>query len=134
MALLRTVALQATWHVVWSSIRGAGVRAWDASMAQHWDSAIKGASAQSAGTLRRLLGELGVLSGMDTMSVFWDVEKFYGSLSIPELVGCCPRKGFNKTVAAMDLQVHLGLRLLRWQGNFGQPIAPCNSVLAGSKL
>ena len=37
-------------------------------------------------------------------------------------------------IAARDIQVHLGLRFLRWSKSYSSPIAPCTSVLAGSKF
>ena len=33
----------------------------------------------------------------------------------------------------MDLQVHTGLRFLRWHGAMAEPLASCTSVLAGSR-
>ena len=42
--------------------------------------AIKGASAERAGTMRRLLDELAVLNGLDAVGICWDVHKFYDSL------------------------------------------------------
>ncbi len=130
----RTVCLQALWHVVWSSIRGTRIKQWDAQQAQHWDSAIRGASAQSAGTMRRLLDELAVLSGQDTIGVYWDLQKFYDSIDIIKLIELSTRRGFSVAVAAIDLQVHLGLRLLKWAGSFSDPIPVSSSVLAGSKF
>ena len=34
----------------------------------------------------------------------------------------------------MDLQVHLGLRFIKWTGNYSYPTAPNASVLAGSRF
>ena len=47
----RSVALQATWVVIWASIRGIEAKNYDKRRAQFWDSAIAGASAQDAGLL-----------------------------------------------------------------------------------
>ena len=130
----RTVALQAMWHVIWTSARSSGMREWDEAKAQHWDSAVRGASAQKAGLLRRLLDELAVLSGLDSLSIYWDVEKFYDSICIVQLVKLAAGRGFPLHVAAIDLQVHLGLRIIRWAGSHSQPLKVSTSVLAGSKF
>ena len=128
----RTVALQSLWHVVWSSIRGQKVRDWDSDRAQFWDSAIKGASAEQAGTLRKLIEEIAVLCGRTTISIFWDVKKFYDSIDIAKMIQYCIKKDYNIHIAAIDLQVHLGLRFLKWAGSTSQAIVPYNSLLAGS--
>ena len=80
------------------------------------------------------MGELCVLSGMTAITVFWDLAKFYDSLDLVVVVSLAQRAGFPVRVAAMDLQVHTGLRFLRWHGAAAQPIASCTSVLAGSRF
>ena len=130
----RTIALQATWVVLWSSIRGGVAKQFDTARARFWDSAISGASALEAGLMRRLIEELAVLSGMSSLSIFWDLMKFYDSISLAILVGMVKQFGYSPLVAALDLQAHVGLRVLRWSGCCSGPIAPCTSVLAGSKF
>ena len=76
----RAIVLRALWRVVWSSIRAPHVRAWDIARAQHWDSAVRGASAQGSGLPRRLLDELAMLSGHKSAGVYYDVGKFHEQL------------------------------------------------------
>ena len=130
----RTVTLQALWHVLWSATRGAKMRSWDEAVANHWDSAIKGASAQRAGCLRRLLDEISVLAGVENIGAYWGFEKFYGRVDLEFLIGLGHARGFPLAVAAMDLQVHVGVRVLRWAGSHSEPIPVTTSVLAGSKF
>ena len=129
----RAIVLQALWHVVWSSTRAPHVRAFDIARAQHCDSAVRGASAQGSGLLRRLLDELAVLSGQKSAGVHYDVEKFYDSLDVAQLVKFSTYLGFPVLVAAMDLQIHVAARALRWCSHHSLPMDVSSSILAGSK-
>ena len=62
-------------------------------------------------------------------STWWPCPR---GLDFVQTIKFCILKEFKSHIAAIDLQVHLGLRLLRWAGSFSKPIAPSNSVLAGS--
>eukprot|EP00974_Lingulodinium_polyedra_P059317 5712757-Lingulodinium_polyedra.AAC.1 len=55
-------------------------------MVRHWDSAIRGSSALRAGLMRRLLDEVAAMDSLQSLSIFWDVEKFYDSISVVRLV------------------------------------------------
>ena len=107
---------------------------WDEERSHFWDSAVKGNSAQNAGILRRLLDEVAVLSGDCSAGIYFDIEKFYDSINLPRLIELSTRRGFSLFIAAMDLQVHAGLRVLSWAGCHSEPINISTSVLAGSKF
>ena len=130
----RSVGLQTLWVVLRSSIRGVGAHTFDKAKAQFWDSAISGCSALKAGLMRRFVEELAVLSGQDSLSAFWDVHKFYDSIDISILIGMMVNCGFSITIAAMDLMIHVGLRILKWCRSCSSPITPCTSILVGSKF
>ena len=59
-----------------------------------------------------------VILGESTASVCWDLQKFYGSIDVRQLLRCRAECGFPMRVAVVDLQVHFGLRALRWAGTF----------------
>ena len=130
----RTIALQATWVVIWASMRGIKAKEFDKGRAQFWDSAIAGASALQAGLMRRLIEEVGVLSGLSTLGIYWDMQKFYDSLDLVILIQVVMHHGYSLKLAAIDLQIHVGLRILRWCGSCSSPLAPSTSVLAGGKF
>ena len=50
-----------------------------------WEDAIKGSSALRAGLYRRLIDECTCALGLDTAAIYWDVEKFYDSISWAKL-------------------------------------------------
>ena len=62
-----------------------------------------------------------MLSGQRTLDIYWDVAKFYDSLDLVVLIELCIHEEFSLQVAAMDLQVHLGLRFIKWGGRLFKP-------------
>ena len=130
----RAVVLQAMLMVLWSSARAVHVKTWDAAKGRHWDSALKGNSALKAALMRRLLDELIVQEGGHNINIYWDVEKFYDSVDLVKLLIFAQERGFPLAVAALDLQAHLAMRVLRWCGCHSLPLAVSSSILAGSKF
>ena len=53
-----------------------------------------------------------------TASVYWDLQKVYDPVSVRQLLRLGAECGFPMRVAVVDLEVHLGLRALRWTGAF----------------
>ena len=109
------------------------VRAFDIAKAQHWDSAVRGASAQGPGLLRKLLDELAVLSGQKSAGVYYDVEKLYDSLDVVQLVKFSTSLDFPVLVVAMGLQIHVASRALSWCSHHSLPMDVFSSILACSK-
>ena len=52
--------------------------------------------------------------------MYWDLQKFYDSIDVSHLLRLGAERRFPMRVAVVDLQVHLGLRALRWAGAFCQ--------------
>jgi hypothetical protein len=65
----RPICIFSLVYQLWGSIRGSLNSDWDESHAGHWDDAIKGSCAHTAGMLRALLDELAAHSGIDTCSL-----------------------------------------------------------------
>ena len=65
-----------------SSFAGSGL----GRQVRHWNDAVQGSCAQSAGTLRSLLDELAADSGIDTCSVYLDLAKLYDNISLGKLL------------------------------------------------
>ena len=80
------------------------------------------------------MDEVAGFLGLDVLSVYFDLEKFYDSIDVVKLIELSVNCGFSLHVAAMDLQVHMGLRILSWAGCYSHPLAVSNSILAGSKF
>ena len=61
------------------------VLTWDEAAMDFWEDAIKGSSALRAGLYRRLTDECSCALGLDTASIYWDVEKLYDSIAWAKL-------------------------------------------------
>ena len=79
------------------------------------------------------MDEPAVLSGQKSAGVYYDVEKFYDSLDVVQLVKFPTSLGFPVLVAAMDLQIHVAAKALRWCSHHSLPMDVSSSILAGSK-
>ena len=66
--------------------------------------------------MRRLAEEIAVLEGDRSMTTYWDVEQFYDSIAVDKLVVFAMKRGFSPLITAIDLQVYIGIRRLRWAG------------------
>ena len=82
----RPVVLASLFYVLWAAIRNPDVSPWEADFVAFWDAAVKGSSALQAALHRRLKEELHILKGGAVASTFWDLEKFYDSISLPLLI------------------------------------------------
>ena len=67
-------------------------------------------------------------------SVYKDLQKFYDSIDVRDLLRFGGGVRLSMRVAVVDLQVHLGLRALRLGGAFATPQIVANSILTDSKF
>ena len=88
-------------------------------------------SSQSAGDFCR---GREVILDESTSSVYWDLQKFCDSIDVRHLLRLGAECCFPRRVAVVDLQVHLGLRALRWAGASAKPQLVANSIPAGGKF
>ena len=130
----RAIVLQPLLVVLWASIRCRFARRWDEQWGMFWDSALRGSSALRDSLARRLCDEVAVAEGSTNIDVYWDVEKLYDSISLLLLLEEADRYKFPIGVTALDIQVHAGVRTLRWCGGCSDPLVPSSSILAGSKF
>ena len=69
-----------------------------------------------------------------TASVYWDLQKFYDPVSVRQLLRLGAECGFPMRVAVVDLEVHLGLRALRWAGAFCRATAGRKQHTGGQQV
>eukprot|EP00974_Lingulodinium_polyedra_P014152 1371684-Lingulodinium_polyedra.AAC.1 len=60
--------------------------------------------------------EIADKQGLDVASTFWDVGKFFDSISIVRLVKLAVPMGFPVLVAAVDLQLQVATRVIKRAG------------------
>ena len=96
-----------------------------------WEDAVKGSSALKAGLFRRLLSECAVLVGKETVSIYWDLEKFYDSIDWVRLIRWSLELGFPAIVLEIVMSVHMGPRVIKVGRICSEVLFPCNSLIAG---
>ena len=74
------------------------------------------------------------LAGSVALNLSWDPHPFHDPTDVRHLLGVGAECGVPMRVTVVDLQVHLGLRALRWTGAFAKPRIVADSILAGSKF
>ena len=65
---------------IWCRARRNYIDDWEKDTAGSWDAAVKGSSALRASILSQMRDEIAVARGDDTLTVLWDMEKFYDNL------------------------------------------------------
>ena len=96
-----------------------------------WEDAVKGSSALKAGLYRRLLDECSVLLGMETVSLFWDIEKFYDSIDWIRAIQWSLDLGFHPVLLEIVMSLHMAPRVVRVGRVCSEVIWPSNSLIAG---
>ena len=129
----RPVVLASLLYVSWSGIRNPDISPWEANFVAFWDSAVRGSSVLQAALGRRLLEELHVMEGGAVANTFWDLEKFYDSISLPLLIELAEEAGYPLDLFFFDLLFHLAPRVLKWADFYAEPIDPVNGILAGGQ-
>ena len=72
------------------------MRNWDSEQHGWWDDAVKGNSALQSGLLRRVYEEVASLNGQSAVCMFFDVEKFYESVCLYNLVDHAMARDFPR--------------------------------------
>ena len=103
----RTVAIAATLYRLLMELDNDEVAEYESRNAFHGESATAGASAVRAAEDRALLAELEAREGQQTVTLLWDLKKFFDSINIPKLVEEAEETGFPIKQLALSLAVHL---------------------------
>ena len=82
----RPIGLACFLYCVWSIIRAPPTVQWDERKAGFWDDAVRGSSALQATLLRRAKAEAAILGGKHCGELCWDMEKFYDSVPLVDLI------------------------------------------------
>ena len=78
--------------------------------------------------------EIAVLSGEHTITVFFDLTKFFDSVNLSKLIEFAIQADFPLGVLAYDLQFHLAPRFVKWNQWLADCIMPDIGVVAGLKF
>ena len=121
------------FYVLWSSVRKPDVDPWEDSFLEHWDTAVKGSSALQASLMRKLYDEIAFAEGLSSLGAYFDLEKFYDSISIDGLIELAILAGYPLHILIFDIIFHLAPRVLKWNGWFSEPLIVGRGILAGTK-
>ena len=70
--------------------------------------------------------------GLVALAIYWDLAKFYDSVSLVALIAACKATEFPLAILVLALQAHTGPRVLRMLGCCSEPMYfPGVSILAG---
>ena len=109
----RPVVIASLFYVLWSAIRNPDINHWEADFAASWDAAVKGSSALQAALTRRLREELHILKGGAVANTFWDLEKFYDSISLPLLIEFAIDADYPLDLFFFDMLFHVAPTVLK---------------------
>ena len=102
----RLIAPTTLIYALWTRIRQPYIREWETEMAGFWDVALRGSSALRAVLLRRAADESAAFLDLHTCAIYWDMAKFYDSLSVPKLARAALELGYPIFLLALGLQAH----------------------------
>ena len=82
----RPIALMPMLYKVWCRARREHITEWEYATAGGWDAAVQGSSALRASILSQMRDEVAIAKGEDTLTLLWDMEKFYDNICIIRLI------------------------------------------------
>ena len=106
---------------------------WDQERQGFWDDAVKGSSALQAALRRRLGEEVATLLGKTVIGVYYDMEKFYDSISLSGLISWARDREFQPVILCLAMQVHMAPRTLRAGEAHITVTVPTCSIIAGCR-
>jgi len=109
----RPIALVMMLYALWGKVRRHDQQEWDSQRAGFWDHAVAGSSALLAALTRRLRDETACTLGRHSLTVLWDVHKFYDSVSPDLLVSLADDLSYPPLHLYMGMFVHVAPRVIR---------------------
>ena len=120
----------------WSKLRKPYATEYDTTRAGWWDAAIRGSSCLRVALLRELKMDIAKSCGLHDAAYFFDLAKFFDSISLARLMRACLVRGFGAKLMLLALKVHRAARVLLVQTQagvcFSLPVLPGHySMIAG---
>ena len=127
---LRTVAKTPMLYRVWCMVSKSAAQAWEDPLPA-WDVCRSGTSALEVGLTRLLRTEVATALGDPVSMCFWDMQKFFDTVSHQVLAQEAAAVAFPQLELALAMQQHGGRRYLTYRGGIGRLICPQRSLLPG---
>ena len=82
----RPIGISSSWYMTWAALRSPSAQPWETAFVQFCDTAIRGSSSLGVALMRRHRDEQVAEAGGLSLSVFWDMTKFYDTISIDAVI------------------------------------------------
>ncbi len=119
---------------LWARLYGDPVSEWEAARAGFWDDAVRGSSALRAAIGRALQNELALSEGLSTVAVLWDLEKFYDTVRLTDLISAAERGDFPMVNLVMSVTMYLAPRIVAVNSCCSTAVQPYCSLTAGCRF
>ena len=82
---------------------------------------------------RCILDEASLALQQQNASILWDVQAFYDSIDLVQVLESALALNFPPIVLVMELKSHLAPRVLQENNGYSKPILPTSSIIPGIK-
>ena len=128
----RPIAVLGALYRLIQKARKGETMAWARGYEAQWDDAKPGRSAQSAAMPRNIRCEVAARKGQAVVALLWDIEAFYDSIAIPDLVHLALEAGYPPWQLGLAVQASAAIRHLNASGELSRPVdTTATSILAG---
>ena len=107
------------------------LREWGEANVAEFDYATRGRSALTSASLRAWSNEVASIAGQESLSVLWDLDKFYDSIDPQDVMCTAVDAAYPPSQLVMALSMHMAPRCLLLNGIASQIIFPNKSIIAG---
>ena len=107
------------------------LREWGEDNVDEFDYATRGRSALTSASLRAWSNEVASISGQESISVLWDLDKFYDSIDPQDVMTTAVDAAYPPSHLVMALSMHMAPRCLLLNGIASLIIFPNKSTIAG---
>ncbi len=104
---------------------------WEDEQACAWDSAVRGSEALRTAIKRVVKNEVCTNLGKPAAQIWWDMDKFYGTIDPGMVVSEGQKLGYPLTELMLGVMIHRSRRVLRAEGTVSQYRKPTSSIIAG---
>ena len=127
----RPIMLLNLFYRLWVKARGGDVSAWEREYGSEHDTAIAGSSALRAAMCRAMQVESAVALGQDVVLTFFDMAKFYDSISLLVLITLAREVHYPPLMLLMAILQYMAPRWLKAKGHVSEPVKVFGTIAPG---
>ena len=127
----RSIAKTPLLYRLFNIWRTPELREWGDANVSDFDYATRGNSALSSGALRAWSNEVASISGQDSLSILWDIWKFFDSIAPSDVLRAAVDAAYPPSELVLALSMHVAPRCMILNGVASCIIYPNRSIIAG---